>query len=246
MHDRVADVLAQRASLDSSAGVAVVVSLLLHGGAAAFAIWSAMHQPPPQQASMVSIRLAPASRPIAPMTPRVAKPATPKPPRIEEPKPVAPPKAEPAPVTTTTPPPKNAVPTSAFGRSTKPGADVPVPPPAPAPAPAATSTAPAIAVGGSGVTGIEGGDFPYTLYIERMQTLIGQKWFRPQVVEGTETTVYFRIQRDGTIRDAKTETTSNNGTFDRAALRAVLEASPLPPLPFAYNGNYLGVHLKFR
>ncbi|PYQ53934.1 MAG: hypothetical protein DMF59_00450 [Acidobacteria bacterium] len=49
-----------------------------------------------------------------------------------------------------------------------------------------------------------------------------------------------------TIRDAKVEDVSGNGLYDRAALRAVLEASPLPPLPFGYSGTYLGVHLKFR
>ena len=43
-----------------------------------------------------------------------------------------------------------------------------------------------------------------------------------------------------------TLSTSGNGTFDRAALRAVMEASPLPPLPFAYNGTFLGVHLTFK
>ena len=95
------------------------------------------------------------------------------------------------------------------------------------------------------MTGIEG-DFPYTIYIDRMKTLIGQRWLRPQVSGGIVATVSFVIDRDGTIRDAKNEIPSGNGTFDRAALRAVLEASPLPPLPFGYNGTYLGVHLKFR
>jgi len=95
-------------------------------------------------------------------------------------------------------------------------------------------------------TALEGGDFPYTIYIDRMTTLIGQHWLRPQVTGGTVATVSFVIDRDGTIRDAKNEISSGNGTFDRAALRAVLEASPLPPLPFGYSGTYLGVHLNFR
>src|SRR5262249_53491036 len=114
---------------------------------------------------------------------------------------------------------------------------VAVPPPAPAIA---------VPVGGAGVVGLEGGDFPYTIYIDRMKTLIGSRWFRPQVGAGPTTMVHFVIERDGTIREAKIETESGNGTFDRAALRAVLESSPLPPLPFGYTGNYLGVHLNFR
>jgi TonB family protein len=102
-----------------------------------------------------------------------------------------------------------------------------------------------IPLGATGVTGLDA-DFPYTIYVERMKSLIGQRWLRPQVGNGTVTTVSFTIDRDGTIRDAKNEISSGNGTFDRAALRAVLEASPLPPLPFGYNGTYLGVHLTFR
>jgi len=58
--------------------------------------------------------------------------------------------------------------------------------------------------------------------------------------------VRFIIDRDGTIRDVTTEISSGSGLFDRAALRAVIEASPLPPLPYGYSGTYLGVHLKFR
>ena len=58
--------------------------------------------------------------------------------------------------------------------------------------------------------------------------------------------VYFRILRDGTITEARVETPSGNGTFDRAALSAVRSSSPLNPLPFAYSGTYLGVYLTFR
>ena len=58
--------------------------------------------------------------------------------------------------------------------------------------------------------------------------------------------MHFVIERDGRIHDAAVEAESGNGTFDRAALRAVLEASPLPPLPFGYSGAYLGVRLIFR
>src|SRR5205814_57758 len=81
-----------------------------------------------------------------------------------------------------------------------------------------------VPVGGSGVIGLEGGDFPYTVYIDRMKTLIGTHWFRPQVGAGPTATVHFLIERDGRIHDAAVEAESGNGTFDRAALRAVLEA----------------------
>ncbi len=237
MEDRVGDVLAQRAALHNGAGAGIALSLLLHGGLSALAIWAALHHAEGQTPRAIQIRLAPvaAARAIEPAPAAVRAPVTkmekPAPPVVESKPPVAPPKPE-----------KNTVPLSPFGKSPKKGSEtaapsVAVPPPAPAIA---------VPVGGAGVVGLEGGDFPYTIYIDRMKTLIGSHWFRPQVGAGPTTTVHFVIERDGTIREATVEAASGNGTFDRAALRAVLESSPLPPLPFGYTGNYLGVHLNFR
>jgi outer membrane biosynthesis protein TonB len=48
------------------------------------------------------------------------------------------------------------------------------------------------------------------------------------------------------VHDPVTESASGNGLFDRAALRAVIESSPLPPLPFGYSGTYINVHLTFK
>ncbi|HYC93288.1 MAG TPA: TonB family protein, partial [Thermoanaerobaculia bacterium] len=161
-------------------------------------------------------------------------------PVIEEPKPVV---EKPV----TKPPEKNTVPMSPFGQSTKKGSEAPAPPRTSNQPPAtATTTAPEVAIGGSGITGLEGGDFPYSLYIQGMHRKIGSNWFRPQVAGGAAVIIYFRILRDGTITEAKVETSSGNPTFDRAALSAVRSSSPLNPLPFAYSGNYLGVHLTFR
>jgi TonB family protein len=247
VQDRVADILAQRATLDRGAGAGVVVSILLHAGLAGALAYTALHVPPPRPAQMVNIQFAKMPGPAAAPrtvtakteTPVVAQPKA----KIEEPKIV-----EPTPVVqkTTTRPEKNTVPFSPFGRSTKKGSEAPATKPVAAPAAPAGIGAADVPVGGSGVTGLEGGDFPYTLYIDAMHRKIGSNWFRPQVAAGASVLVYFRILRDGTITEAKVETPSGNGTFDRAALSAVRSASPLNPLPFAYSGNYLGVHLTFR
>ncbi len=253
MRDGVADVLAQRAALDRGAVAGFVVSLLLHGALTAVGVYAAMHATPPQAANMINIEFAKMPGPAAAPPPAVRKPATPVPaeapvPKIEEPKP---PKIEEPKAAAIEPPKateKNTVPLSPFGQSTKKGSETP-----PAAKPAAAPVAPAVPgtttdvpIGGSGVTGLEGGDFPYTLYIQGMHRRIGTNWFRPQAAEGAAAVIYFRIKRDGTISEAKIETSSGNGTFDRAALSAVRSSSPLTPLPFAYNGNYLGVHLTFR
>lgn len=252
MEDRVGDVLAQRRALDRSAGLGVAVSVLFHAGITSLAVWAALHQPAPQTASVLNIRFAPmpAARPA--VARKSAAPPAPKPlaKPIVEPKPLAEPKPaveQPKPAAKVEP---KTVPFSPFGKSTRKGSEAPPaapkPAPAPPPAPAATARTSDIAVGGTGVTALEGGDFPYTIYIDRMKTLIGGRWYRPQVGAGPTAVVYFAVERDGTIRDSRVETSSGNGTFDRAALRAVLESSPLPPLPFGYAGNYLGVHLTFK
>jgi TonB family protein len=242
MHDAVADVLAQRATLSSGRTTAMLLSLALHGGITALAVWSALHAPPPQRVSTVDIRLASPQRTPQPLAPKAPAPPAPKPepPRIEEPKP------EPVkPATSTAPPVKNTAPTSSFGRSTKKPSDIQQPPAKPSPPPT-TTTAPEIPIGGAGVTGFEGGEFPYPLYVEGMQRKIGAFWIRPKVAPGIATIVSFRIERDGTISEAKVTTSSGSSIFDRAALSAVRSSSPLNSLPFGYSGTYLGVQLTFR
>jgi TonB family protein len=234
MEDRVGEVLARRAALESGAAAGVALSVFLHVAAAAFVIYAAMHHPTAQSVDVITINLAPMTGGQAPAPVRT--------PVIHEPKPVVEqtqkPVAKPEPKT---------VPLSVFGKSTKKGSEVPVAAPIPAVRAGGGAGAPLsteVPVGGTGVA-IEG-DFPYTIYIDNMRRLIGQHWFRPQVTPGTATTIHFAIDRDGSIRDINIETPSGNGTFDRAAQRAILESSPLPPLPFAYNGTFLGVHLTFK
>ena len=226
MDDHVGEVLAQRAALESGAAAGIAASVFLHVLVTAAAVYAALRQPPPQTVSTIEIKFAQA-RPAAVKAPSPAVQPQPQPP-IPMPKPS-----------------EKTVPLSAFGKSTKKGSETPTPPkpavrqPAiPAAQPPAPATAPM-------ATTVEG-DFPYTIYIDRMKNLIGAHWYRPQVTAGATTTIRFVIDRDGAIRDATVETESGNGTFDRAALRAVLESSPLPPLPFGYAGTYLGVHLTFR
>jgi TonB family protein len=250
MRDGVADVLAQRAKLDRGATSGLLISILLHGGLAASLVYAAMHADAPRPVGLVNIQFAPMPAAAPAARPETPKPRPPAPvtPKVEEPKPrIEPPKpaVDQKPVT----PEKNTVPLSPFGRSTKKGSErpeaakpAPAPPAAPAAVPGTTTDVP---LGGSGITGLEGGDFPYTIYIQSMHRRIGSNWFR-QGGTGTPTVVYFRILRDGTIAEAKVETSSGNPTFDRAALSAVRSSNPLNPLPFGYDGNYLGVHLTFR
>lgn len=254
MQDRVADVLAQRAALDRGAGAGIALSVLLHGGLAGIAVYMALHAPPPQPATMVNIHFANLPAPAAPK-PAQARPAAPPAaapavPKIDEPKPViSEPKPQPPEATPPPKPQKNTVPLSPFGQSTKKGSESPAPappPPAAGPAGAGTSTAPEIAIGGSGIAGIEGGEFPHTLYLQAMHRKIGGFWYRPSVPPGTTVAIYLRIERDGRISESRIATPSGNPTFDRAALSAVRSANPLNRLPNTYNGTYVGITMIFR
>lgn len=255
MHDRVADVLAQRAMLDRGAGPAIALSVLLHATLAALAAYGALHATAPEPASFVTIKFAPISAaPPAASAPRTARVEAPKPaaPKIEEPKPkIEEPKPAIVPPKPAARPEKNSVPFSPFGRSTKKGSETAAPappvaaPPVAAPPGTVTTTAD-VPVGGVGVAGIEGGDFPHALYVQGMNRKIGGVWVRPSVPPGTVAIVSFRILRDGRIVDETIERSSGVGTFDRAALSAVRSASPLNALPFQYSGTFLGVKLAFK
>jgi len=89
-------------------------------------------------------------------------------------------------------------------------------------------------------------EFPFAFYVDQMLTLIGANWLKPEVTEGTAAVVAFSIQRDGRITDVKLITPSGLGVYDRAAVRAIYAANPLPPLPPEFQGERLGVHLRFR
>lgn len=232
MDDRVGDILAQRAKQENGLAAAIFLSVILHASLTGLAAWAALRHTAPQTVSIMNIKLAQPQvemKPAAEPAPQPAPVTAPRPAPVEKPKPVE----------------KKTAPPSPFGKSKKKAQE-----PAPVPQPSKPATpqpaAQEVPVGGSGVTALEGGDFPYSIYIDRMKTLIGSHWLRPQVGPDLACVVYFVIDRDGTIRDANWETKSGNTTYDLAALRAVRETSPLPPLPFGYNGTYLGVHLKFR
>jgi TonB family protein len=245
--DLVADVLVARRKLAGSEVTGVFGSILLHLLLFSAAVAAAHRHPQAMATPFIAIKFAPMPAAAALQSPKRVKAPGPAPPapKIEQPI-VELPKPLPAKSVSS-----KTVPISPFGKSTKKGEEkqglVPAVAPSPVSGTAALAPPKAVpAVGSAGVTGLEGGDFPYTIYIERMRTLIAGKWFRPQASAESLTSVYFIIDRDGAIRDAKIEASSGDGTFDRAALRAVLEASPLPPLPFGYTGSYLGVHLTFH
>lgn len=249
MRDAVADVLLQRQRLNGTRPYHFAASLGLHLLLAVGVIYAALNAPTVPSRHVVSVRLAGSAKAAAgggmrqaTSTKRAPKPAKQPEKKVPE-KSVATPEVPKKPV-------KSARDTGLFGRS-----ELPAPRGKGTPEPSAGSSGGSVVgsgigavpgIGKAGVTGLEGGDFPYPTYIDRMIQLVGTRWFRPKAGDEALVQIYFEVERNGRVREAKIEKSSGSSVFDRAALRAVIESSPLPPLPPGYSGTYLGIHLTFH
>lgn len=92
-------------------------------------------------------------------------------------------------------------------------------------------------------------DFPFSYYLALLHGRIQANW-EPPVGSAANfsraATVYFKIHRNGQLNDIAIEKGSGDFLFDRAALRAVILANPLPPLPADFPEPSLGVHFEFE
>ncbi len=249
--DAVGDLLAERRVDRFPLAPAVALAILLHagvlGGLFASTFSKPMHFAPPRA---VAVRLLSAGSLRAPAPVQAQEPAPPAAaprPKIEKP------------VEDAAKPSKNAVLLPAKEDKRK-----PTPPPVSRPgktaAPAVSlptageesaGSAGADAPGAGGSAGIgslklDQADFKYPVYIERLVLIISTNWFKPAQSVQTSPVVHFQIERDGTIIDPRVVTSSGLPYVDRAALRAVMASSPLPPLPAEYGGPHLGIQVVFE
>lgn len=252
--DVVGNVLAESRDARTPWASATVLAVLLHGAVLGGLLGSAFARPmrfaPPRA---VQVRLLPAGSLRAPETRAAPQPAPPPPPAAEKPKIEKPAEEQPP------PPSKKALLLPAPDKK-KPPTPVPVSRPGRAPTPSvelpasgeetagATANTQAGAGGSAGVGGlkIDQADFKYPIYIERMVMIISLNWFKPAQTVQSSPVVHFQIERDGTVTDARIVTSSGLPFVDRAALRAVLASSPLPPLPADYAGAHLGIQVVFE
>ncbi len=126
-------------------------------------------------------------------------------------------------------------------------------PPQPKAEPAPPTLALPSATIGAGLRGdvsVDAGDFEFSYYLLLLRNRIAQNWTPPAglVASGApiRAVVYFRVDHQGGVRDARLESSSSVEFFDRSALRAVMLSDPLPPLPTGYPGASLGVHFGFE
>ena len=114
-------------------------------------------------------------------------------------------------------------------------------------APASSGTS---AAAGAGLGGAPGGarfdqDFEYSYYQRQMIARIQAQWQQIPVRGEVKVVIRFTIDRNGAVSAAEVETSSGQSLLDRAALRAVVLADPLPRLPDSYPRDRVGVHLLF-
>ncbi len=126
------------------------------------------------------------------------------------------------------------------------GASVDLPQPGESAEGSPTGVAGAGSTFGTSLSAFDSADFNYSYYVSRMLATIGANWFKPTDQAVSPPVIFFRIARDGTISDVQIERSSGFPFVDRAAQRAVMASSPLPPLPADFHESSLGVHLKFQ
>ena len=89
-------------------------------------------------------------------------------------------------------------------------------------------------------------NFPYPWYLTTVRSALWDRWAERMPPAGGECRVVFTILRDGGVVDLRAESSSGDGGLDYAALSAVKEASPFPPLPRGFRDPFLKVHVSFR
>jgi protein TonB len=255
--------------------LSIAAAALLHGTALALVLFLPRLTPPPPPLAFVPVQIIPAQalgvrRPAS--RPPVEKPAPPKTePAAEEPAEPEPPKPAPKPAPKPTREEVPELPDKPVKKPEKPQKPASGPP---KPAPAASTAArkplpqPAAPVGetsgeagrrgaptgtlkgtsafGSQIEAFDNPDFKFGYYIDQLLSAIDSKWMRPPLGNDVRAIIGFRIQRDGSITDLQVSQSSGYNSFDLAALRAVQNASPFPPLPRAYRQDSLGVNLIVR
>lgn len=250
MIDAVGQILAERRHpwrQGLSGGLAAAA--LLHLLILTLALFAA-REPPPEPMEYVAVQVVPlqalGSRQPPPAPESAPQESPPRPPEPEPPPPPEP-EEEPAPVL----PGPDAEPEKPEPRREGP------PPRQPAPSGPAAAEGQAggregsplgsprgfSVVGANRFEGIDPDFAAYDYYLDRMLALIHAQWVRPPTEGEVRAVVRFLVRRDGEIDDVELVEPSGFNTFDLAALRAVRNAGPLPPLPSSYRKESLRVTL---
>lgn len=100
---------------------------------------------------------------------------------------------------------------------------------------------------GTGV-GVDAGNFPYMGYVNILRNKVAQNWNPAPYSSSSpkKVLVYFRILKDGRVDNLTIKESASVSFIDRAAIRAIMNSAPFPPLPSGYTDAYLGVYFMFE
>jgi TonB family protein len=103
----------------------------------------------------------------------------------------------------------------------------------------------AIRTEGNGLFDTRG--FPLGEYADIVIERVKGNWLIPSNLRNSQgrTTVIFYIDRDGRFNNARIVTSSGSSSLDLAALNAVIESNPFPPLPKGFPGDHVGAKFVF-
>jgi protein TonB len=77
----------------------------------------------------------------------------------------------------------------------------------------------------------EGPDVDFSKYMASLQRRIKSRWYPTKIQNSNRVQVTFKISLDGELSGLKIERSSGIASVDQAALKAVQDAAPFPPLP---------------
>lgn len=102
-------------------------------------------------------------------------------------------------------------------------------------------------ISGQGLLTLDVTDFPYAWYLRQVLQKVEERWQTQNRSSepAQKPRIYVEIRRDGSIAPPRIEQTSGSSFYDRAALRAITEASPFPPLPADWANPSLRVLFNF-
>jgi periplasmic protein TonB len=102
-------------------------------------------------------------------------------------------------------------------------------------------------ISGQGSLTLDVTDFPYAWYLRQVLQKVEERWQTQNRSSepSQKPRIYVEIRRDGSIVPPRIEQTSGSSFYDRAALRAITEASPFPPLPADWANPSLRVLFNF-
>jgi TonB family protein len=95
---------------------------------------------------------------------------------------------------------------------------------------------------------LKAGDFPFRYhYLRLLQSKLSERWTPPPVATriGEQATILVEIGSDGQIAEPVIVQSSGNRLYEQSTLRAIIEASPFPPLPTEYKRQGLRVGVSF-